>query len=224
MKKAFTLFNIVALLGICAAFTSCTDEDVDESMILSGQWQGNWGMYYDYEYRGKIYTFDSYDTDIVFYPEYDYATYGYGYQVDWYNRGPYTRMSYRFRWSIKDGIVYLTYPGYPEYNTSIREYYLNNSRFTGYFTNGTEKFTLHKIADYYDWSYYYDYGDYHYWYNDSWSWGGYYDGGYYDGGYYGDGYYYDDYYYAKTRETVKSEPADSVKEGRIVKVGSRLAE
>ena len=74
MKKAFTLFNIVALLGLCSIFTACeTDEDVEESMVLTGQWQGNWGMYYDYEYRGKIFTFDSYDTDIVFYPDYDYA-------------------------------------------------------------------------------------------------------------------------------------------------------
>lgn len=209
MKKAFTLFNIVALLGLCSIFTACeTDEDVEESMVLTGQWQGNWGMYYDYEYRGKIFTFDSYDTDIVFYPDYDYAPYGYGYQVDWYRTGPYERLSYRFNWSIRDGIVYLTYPGYPEYNTSIREYRLNNSRFTGYFSNGTEKFTLYKIADYYDWSYYYDYGDYYYWYNDSWSWGG----------------YYDDYYYANTRGTAESDSIGTAKEGRIVKIGSRLAQ
>ena len=61
-------------------------------------------MYYEYEYRGHIYTFDSYDTDIVFYPEYDYATYGYGYQVDWYEEGPYERMSFKFNWEIRDGV------------------------------------------------------------------------------------------------------------------------
>ncbi|MBR1668800.1 MAG: hypothetical protein IJ693_11075 [Bacteroidaceae bacterium] len=203
MKKKFTLFNLIAVLGLCTMFTSCTDDDTEEAMVLSGQWRGDWGMYYEIEHLGLIYTFDSYDTDIVFYPDHDYATHGYGYQVDWYREGPYERMSYRFNWSINNGVVYLTYPGYPEYNTSIRDYRMNNDRFTGYFSNGTQPFYLYKIADYYNWSYYYDY-DYHYWYYDDWSWD----------------------YYAKTRgaaaegDSVKG----STKEDRIVKIGSRLAE
>lgn len=207
MKKAFTILNFIALLGLCATFTSCEhDEDVHESMVISGQWTGNWGMYYTYQYRGRLYTFDSYDTDIVFYPDYDYATHGYGYQVDFYDFGPYSKLSYRFTWRIDNGIIRMYYPGYPEYNTSIRDYRLSNSRFTGYFDTGTEPFTLRKIADYYDWRYYYDW-DYHYWYSDHWDWGY--------------------YYYSNTRGTADSDTitADTLaSEGRIVKIGSRLAE
>lgn len=207
MKKAITILQLLAAVSLCTVLSSCNDEDTEESIVLSGQWQGDWGMYYEIEHRGHIYTFDSYDTDIVFYPDYDYATHGYGYQVDWYREGPYERLSYRFDWNIRNGVIYLTYPGYPEYNTSIRDYRMNNNRFTGYFDNGSDPFYLNKIADYYDWTYYYDYGYYHYWTYDSWDWG-----------------YYP--YYAKTRSTSADNDTASVPstEDRIVKIGSRLAE
>ena len=48
MKKAISLFSIIAMAGICLMFTSCTDDDTEEAMYLSGQWQGDWGMYYGY--------------------------------------------------------------------------------------------------------------------------------------------------------------------------------
>ena len=206
MKKSFSLLSIIAAIGLCAAFTSCNDDDTEEAMVLSGEWQGNWGMYYEVEDPyGNIVAFDSYDTDIVFYPDYNYATHGYGYQVDWYRTGPYERLSYRFDWSINNGVIYLNYPGFPEYNTSIRDYRMNNNRFTGYFSNGTEPFYLYKIADYYDWSYYYPY-EYHTWVSIGWSW---------------------DFYYAKTRtETgeANSTTNKTTEKPRIVKIGSRLAE
>ena len=204
MKKTFRLFSLIATACLCTLFVSCTDDDTEEAMVLSGQWQGNWGMYYEIEHNGRIYTFDSYDTDIVFYPQYDYATHGYGYQVDWYRQGPYERMSFRFSWSITNGVIHLIYPGYPEYNTNIRNYSINNSRFRGYFDTGTEPFYLYKIADYYDWSYYYGYGDYHYWYYDDWNWD----------------------WYAKTRTTAPDSTSAKTPttEDRIVKIGSRLSE
>ena len=64
--------------------------DVKQSIKFAGQWTGDFGMYYTYRYRGQYLTFDSYDTDIVFYPEFDGATYGYGKQVDYYEHGPYS--------------------------------------------------------------------------------------------------------------------------------------
>ena len=204
MKKTITTLSILLLAA--TAFTSCErDEDVAESMCLSGQWYGDFGMYYEYEYRGHIYTFDSYDTDIVFYPEYDYATYGYGYQVDWYEEGPYERMSFKFNWEIRDGIIYLDYPRYPEYNARIYNYTLNNDRFTGRFNDSSSRFTLRKIADYYDWSYYSSW-EFHYWYNSNWSWG----------------------YYSQSRSL--SEGQDNIagedntpksNEGRIITIGNR---
>ena len=187
-------------------------------MVLSGQWQGNWGMYYGYTYPDGFYDeFDSYDTDIIFYPDYDYATHGYGYQVDWYDRrpnangniSPYQRLSYRFNWSIINGVINLTYPGYPEYNTSIRDYRLNNSHFTGYFPNSSEPFRLNKIQDFYSW-YDYDnlYRSYGYVYLE-WDW---------------NGVYYYDSYYAKTRSAEATDSVGKPAEGRITKIGSRLSE
>ena len=221
MKKAISLFSIIAMAGLCLMFTSCADDDTEEAMVLSGQWQGNWGMYYGYTYPDGFYDeFDSYDTDIIFYPDYDYATHGYGYQVDWYDRrpnangniSPYQRLSYRFNWSIINGVINLTYPGYPEYNTSIRDYRLNNSHFTGYFPNSSEPFRLNKIQDFYSW-YDYDnlYRSYGYVYLE-WDWSGVY---YYDGIYYS---------YAKTRNGDANTDSVSKPAGRITKIGSRFAE
>lgn len=218
MKKAISLFSIIAMAGLCLMFTSCADDDTEEAMVLSGQWQGNWGMYYGYTYPDGFYDeFDSYDTDIIFYPDYDYATHGYGYQVDWYDRrpnangniSPYQRLSYRFNWSIINGVINLTYPGYPEYNTSIRDYRLNNSHFTGYFPNSSEPFRLNKIQDFYSW-YDYDnlYRSYGYVYLE-WDWSG---------------VYYYDSYYAKTRSAEATDSVSKPAEGRITKIGSRLSE
>lgn len=156
---------------MCMAFTSC-DTDRYRSMELSGQWRGDFGMYYEYEYRGRIYTFDSYDTDIVFYPDYEFATHGWGKQVDYYEFGPYEYMYYQFDWRIINGEIQLSYPYDPELNTRIHNYRLTNSYFSGYFVNSTEPFRLYKITDFYDWGPYtntYGYGMRY-----GWSWGGYY--------------------------------------------------
>ena len=203
MKNSITLLSTIAMLAVCVSFTSCETEDVGESIALSGQWMGDRGMYYQIEHRGRIYTYESYDTDIVFYPDYDYATHGYGYQVDWYRQGPYERLSFRFKWSINNGIVDIYYPGYPEYNTFIRDYRLSNDYFSGYLGDSNTRFRLNKIRDYYDWAYY-SYYDYH-----SWAY---------------DGYVWDDYYYyGKTRSTGIEEETSS-SDGTIIKIGSRYAE
>ncbi|MBQ2535289.1 MAG: hypothetical protein Q4D25_04660 [Bacteroidales bacterium] len=226
MKKALSLFSIIAVAGLCMMFTSCSNDDTEEAMVLSGQWQGDFGMYYGYTYPDGFYDeFDSYDTDLIFYPDYDYATHGYGYQVDWYsnvpnangNVSPYSRLSYRFNWSVVNGRINLTYPGYPEYNTTIRDYRLNNNHFTGYFGNTDSYFDLIKIADYYSWyDYDYLYRTNHYTYIE-WGW---------DGGYYYNGVYYD-YGYAKTRkaeDTNKASVEKPAQGGRVTKIGNRFAE
>lgn len=205
MKKASILFGTLTLLALCSLFVSC-NEDVERSMALSGQWRGDWGMYYEIEHRGRIYRFDSYDTDIVFYPARDYATYGYGYQVDWYREGPYERMSYRFEWSIDNDVVRMYYPGYPEYNARIHDYYLSYDVFRGYFDGSSTPFRLYKLVDYYNWD---DYArwDYHYWDSPIWSW--------------------DIYYMAKSRDgqlmqnATADTPSDSA---RVVKIGNRFDE
>lgn len=164
------------------SFTSCND-DVDMSIALSGDWDGDFGMYYDYydRYDRYVATFDCYDTDISFYPDYDYATHGYGYQVDFYRTGPYTKIYHSFEWEILNENIYLYYVGESELNTVIRDFRLSNSYFSGYFGNSSTRFSLSKYRDYYDWDpYWHDYGTYNYGVGY-----GYYDrdGWYYDYGY-----------------------------------------
>ena len=67
-------YSLTALSLLSAlAFTSCREwEDNNQSMALSGEWRGNFGMYYDYvDARGNVYTFDSYDTYLTFIPAYN---------------------------------------------------------------------------------------------------------------------------------------------------------
>lgn len=155
----------------CVAMTSC-DEDLDEAMTLAGEWYGDFGMSYDYKYYGRVYTFRSYESDVVFYPHHDYATYGTGTQVDYYREGPYERMYYNFRWTIRDGVIYLKYPYEDSYlDTEISDYQLSDGLFRGYFGWTDTRFRLHKITGYYDWSPYTD--RYGYFYNYGWSWGWY---------------------------------------------------
>lgn len=191
------------MLGIaCTAlslptFTSCVDDDVHASVTLSGDWDGDFGMYYDYYDRHGRYveTFNCHDTDISFYPDYDYASHGYGYQVDFYRKGPYTKIYHSFEWEIHNQNIYLYYAGEKELDTVIRDYRLNSSYFTGYFNNSTTRFSLSKYRDYYEWDPYWDeYGrdGYGYYYNREW-------------------YYDDDYYPARTRSSADAPDVEQLK-------------
>lgn len=160
MKKFWTLWMTLCAMVTATALSSC-DDDTSRAVTLSGEWQGDFGMFYEYEYRGRVYTFDSYDTRIVFYPDHDYATYGYGKEVDYYDYGPYAYQYYRFRWYIDQGNLYLEYPYDPSLNTVIHDYHMSSSTFYGYFGNSNNRFYLRKITDFYDWggysgNYYYD--------------------------------------------------------------------
>jgi len=174
MKKNIYCLMMMMFAFSTFTFTSC-DEDVDRAMVLSGQWRGDFLMSYDWQLAdGTIVTFDSYDTDIVFYPDYDYATHGWGKQVDFYEYGPYERQYYKFYWSVRDGFITLRYPKNPEYDATIADYTMTNSYLTGWFDGGSNnKFRLYKIADYYNWDVYYD--DYCYydrlnWYDSWYNW------------------------------------------------------
>lgn len=157
------------------ALSSCSlvwkveeDMDVNKSIKFAGQWTGDFGMYYDYRYMGRTYTFDSYDTDIVFYPEYDGATYGWGKQVDYYDYGPYTHIYNRFDWEIRRGVIYLKYYSDNGMDCAIYDYVMTRDKFSGRFGNSSTKFYLSKIADYYDWTIYLDY--YFFFPNNGWHW------------------------------------------------------
>lgn len=169
------LYRKIALVAcMIMSLTSCSivwhegDMDVNQSIKFAGQWTGDFGMYYDYRYMSRIYTFDSYDTDIVFYPEFDGATYGWGKQVDYYEVGPYARIYNRFDWEIRRGVIYLKYYSDPALDCAIYDYVMTRDQFTGRFGDSSDKFYMYKIADYYDWSIYNDY--YFYYTNNGWHW------------------------------------------------------
>ena len=195
--------NYVYILLISAfAFISCDDfEDINQSMALSGDWRGDFGMYYNYvDGRGRHYTFDSYDTRITFIPAYSQARHGRGTQVDYYNYGPYEYQYYKFSWEINNGSLYLTYDYDPELDTRISNYRMTNDYFSGTFSESGTSFRMRKLVDYYNWTPYVN--SYGYWDRDNW------------------GYYYP-YFAPATRSDVE-QPEDSTSNvGEVVGRGRR---
>lgn len=170
MKNHYNALAALALTMSAFAFCSCTDEDTMQSMALSGEWRGDFGMYYDYEDSyGRRYTFASYDSYITFIPDYSHANHGRGTQVDYYDRGPYEYQYYRFSWSVENGYIYLYYDYDYELDTRISSYRMTNDYFSGRFYPSGTSFQLYKVVDFYDWTPYvntYGYGPRH-------DWGGY---------------------------------------------------
>lgn len=163
---------LAAIIFLMSAFalTSCVDmEDTNQSMALSGEWRGDFGMYYTYvDGRGRHYTFDSYDTRLTFIPAYAHAQHGRGTQVDYYEYGPYEYQYYKFSWSVNNGNIYLTYDYDHELDTRISNYRMTNDFFSGTFASSGTSFRLYKIADYYNWTPYvniYGYGSRDDWYD-----------------------------------------------------------
>lgn len=145
---------IFAFMG-SLMMSSCMDEDDQASYYLSGQWAGDMGMYYTDGY----WEYYAYKTEIEFIPDYDYATHGYGRQVDFYRDGYYPTMHYFFYWNVSNGVISLFYPDAPELNVNIYDYSLYNDYFSGRI--GNTSFRLYKIYDFYwddNWGYDYDYG------------------------------------------------------------------
>lgn len=158
MKKFF--IAAIALIATAGTFTSC-DPDDDQGMALSGCWDGDFGMSYDYEYRGRVYTEDADYTDIQFYPSEGYYDRGYGYQVDFYEYGPWDEVYHSFTWRIQNGVVYLDYCSEHQLSTDIYDYEMTNNYFTGYFGDSHTRFSLRKYEDYFNWTPYINtYGDY----------------------------------------------------------------
>ena len=158
-------------------------------------------MYYDYrDDYGRVYTFDSYDTYLTFIPAYSYANYGRGTQVDYYDYGPYEYQYYKFRWSVENGYIYLSYDYDPQLNTRISNYRMTNDYFTGTFSESGTSFRMRKLVDYYNWTPYVN--SYGYWDRDNW------------------GYYYP--YYAPATRSDDEAPIDSISTGgEILKRGRR---
>lgn len=168
MIRQYSFFSAIIIACACI-FTSCINidsEDTNQSMVLSGEWQGDFGMCYTYVERGRTYTFDSYDTHIRFIPDHAYARYGVGTQVDYYEYGPYEYQYYNFTWSVNNGVIYLNYDYDHALDTRIRNYHMSNNYFEGIFSTTNTSFRLYKMVDYYSWTPYvntYGYGSRYDW-------------------------------------------------------------
>ena len=167
LKGHYFLIAIILMMS-AFALTSCVDmEDTNQSMALSGEWRGDFGMYYTYvDGRGRHHTFDSYDTRLTFIPAYAHALHGRGTQVDYYEYGPYEYQYYKFSWSVNNGNIYLTYDYDHELDTRISNYRMTNDYFSGTIASSGTSFRLYKIADYYNWTPYvniYGYGSRYDW-------------------------------------------------------------
>ena len=113
--------------------------------------------------------FDASHTYILFQNEYLNARSGTGKQIDFYNYGPLRQRYHRFLWEVRNGVLYLSYPGEPALNVAIYDYALSNTYFTGYAGDSRFRFSLRKL-------------NYGYWGNyalndfdspfDEWSWNG----------------------------------------------------
>lgn len=151
MKRYFTALS--TLLMALMTFTSCMDQDTATSVNLSGEWEGDFGMYYEVCDRwGHPYRFNSYCTYLQFTPDYNYATQGSGYQVDFYADGPYERQCYSFNWEVRYGDIYLYYPYAPELNSVIYNYRMTSRNFSGKVGNSRYTFSMDKLTNYYAWS------------------------------------------------------------------------
>lgn len=143
-------------LGVMAiiSLASC-DRDQEVAINIAGEWHGDFGVYYteiERDRYGQIheYTYRASDSYLRFIPEYTYATYGRGTQVDYYDGGRYELGYYQFDWEVRNGSIYLTYIDCPELNVRIDRYRMDDLYFSGRI--GNTNFSLRKIADYYDWT------------------------------------------------------------------------
>ena len=182
MKKKTTLSTLLTMLILSVVLTSCS-KDEKIANRLAGGWEGDWGMSY-VDRHGVQH--DSYHSVVEFYPADDFETYGHGYQEDYYDEGPYSKLGFYFEWSVDHKRIFITYPGHPEYSVRLSncDYTLKKDHFTGYI--GDTYFDLSKVWKYYKWydyaarytatgitilywvgetSYYYDTSDYYYYAN-----------------------------------------------------------
>ena len=152
MKKLYTLM-MMAMMGLMAvSLTSCEDEQI--AYTLEGTWKGN--MYISSEWNGRYY--NSTATEITFLKDPYAFSSGSGYWVDYYSNAPWDYVANHIDWEVRNRNIYIYFV---EDGNSfvIRDYRLNDSRFTGYINDhGTDvEFELYNVSrpyyDNYRWGY-----------------------------------------------------------------------
>lgn len=142
MRKS--IFATALILATALSFTSC--KDTDDSIDLSGEWFGDMAAFYT---ENNI-TYWAEHTEIVFIPDYDYATHGYGEEVDYFDLPcPIAYQNLKFEWRIKKQVLYVNFPMAPGMNVVINDYHFTHSRSRLEFTIDGVPCILYKLSDYY---------------------------------------------------------------------------
>ncbi len=185
MKRHYSLFSLLLLMAALVGLASCevyyndpydpyypggATGDRQRANVISGEWQGDFGMYYTvvHPYSGQRITFEADHSYVLFQGDYYGASRGWGKQIDYYSTGPYAYQYYQFRWEVRNGVLYLTYPYDSNLNVAIYDYYLSGSTFTGRMGDSNFAFRLRSLS-FNNWNLYS--GDYLYGAYDGWSWG-----------------------------------------------------
>lgn len=159
MKRFRTILSLlIILLTGTLALSSCDvylpdnpynpyypnngEGDRSRAYTISGEWQGNFGMYYLQQnpLTGEYVQFNAATSYVLFQSDYYGARTGWGKQIDYYNYGPIAYRYHRFYWEVRNGVLYLTYPSDHNLDVAIYDYYLSQYRFTG--RTGTSGFTF----------------------------------------------------------------------------------
>lgn len=158
MKRFFKQVGlaVVALFLMLPALTSC------DSMIatsLEGTWEGD--MYFLSYYDGREY-YSNY-SEVEFLTDPMSFKSGHGYWVDYYSNAPWDYVANHMTWTVRDRVIYIHLVE-DRYDFEIRDYRLDDYKFTGYvFYDGEERtFELRHTSspnwDDYDFGYGYGYG------------------------------------------------------------------
>lgn len=175
MKRNYFTSAMMFITMLCSIFTltSC-DEENREANRLNGEWEGDFGMYYEYRHSGRTYRFDSFDSYLQLNNGL-FSDHGTGVQIDFYDYGPYREVWHDIVWRVNRdtyGNLYLSfhYRGESEWDTDIYRYRLNSYQFSGYFGDSDNRFILHRLTppEGFSWEPYYA-QDYGYYYNSGWS-------------------------------------------------------
>lgn len=192
--------KVALWLTAALALASC-DEDVLEAERISGEYKGDFGMYYEYTRGGRTYAFDA-DYSYLQLQNYAFSSKGNGVQIDYYSDGPYREIWHQIRWRVNSDRArgqYITfhYLWEREWDTNIYDYLLTDDVFKGYFEDSSQRFMLLRLTP-----------------PSGWSWDPYYrkDYGCYNNSGWRDGYFdYDGYYYrapAKDAKTAAPQPSE----------------
>ena len=155
MKKINTLLAFCAMLMLTVlSFSSCEfyidgeyDGDRSRANVISGEWQGDFGMFYTAvnPFTQRATQFDATHSYILFQSDYWNARRGTGKQIDFYNYGPVRQRYQHFVWEVHGRVLHINNPGEPALNVRIYDYELNNRYFTGYAGNSRFQFNLRKL-------------------------------------------------------------------------------